>query len=241
MENSMLDNLVQALSENLTIVDLTHTLEENIPCWPTQARFGHVLYESYELGDVACHYQLVMSEHTGTHMDAPMHFIRSGEAHVSIDDVPLSRVIGRAATLDATHLPKNGLLQKTDVQAWEDQHGELRRGDIVLIRYGFDKLWKLRPNDKEYAKDWPGVGREAAEYFVEKGVQLVGCDTFAIDAYNTEENPAHYTLLGNQVLIVENLNNLDLLPPFSLFLALPLKIKEGSGSPVRAIALVPNK
>jgi kynurenine formamidase len=74
---------------------------------------------------------------------------------------------------------------------------------------------------------------------VERGAALVGCDTLAIDAAGSEESPAHHALLGNEVYIVENLNNLGALPPFCLFVALPLKIRGGSGSPVRAVALVP--
>jgi arylformamidase len=74
---------------------------------------------------------------------------------------------------------------------------------------------------------------------VGKCVSLVGCLTLAIDATVSTENPAHYALLGSEVNIVENLHNLDRLPPFCLFLALPLKIRGGSGSPVRAVALVP--
>lgn len=70
-------------------------------------------------------------------------------------------------------------------------------------------------------------------------MSLVGCDTLAVDAIGSEENPAHYALLGNEVYIVENLGNLDRLPPFCGFVAFPLKIKGGSGSPVRAVALVP--
>lgn len=67
---------------------LSCMLEEGIPAWPTCARFGHVLYESYELGDVACHYGM-MSEHTGTHMGTPLHFIARGPAHYGIDEIPL--------------------------------------------------------------------------------------------------------------------------------------------------------
>jgi kynurenine formamidase len=63
------------------VVDLSHTLEEGIPAWPTHARFGLTIYEVYALGDVARHYGMTMSENTGTHMDAPLHFIQSGPAH----------------------------------------------------------------------------------------------------------------------------------------------------------------
>ena len=74
---------------------------------------------------------------------------------------------------------------------------------------------------------------------MEKGVALVGCDTLSVDAAVSEATPAHQALLGNEVFIVENLKNLGVLPPFCLFMALPLKIRGGSGSPVRAVALVP--
>ena len=97
----------------------------------------------------------------------------------------------------------------------------------------------LGPEGTGFLEDWPGLGGDAAGYLVEKGVSLVGCDTLAVDAFGSEENPAHYALLGNEVYIVENLNNLDKLPPWSLFMAFPLKVKGGSGSPVRAVALVP--
>jgi kynurenine formamidase len=108
-----------------------------------------------------------------------------------------------------------------------------------LIRYGWDRRWAAGPEGRRFLEDWPGLSGEAAEYLVGKGVSLVGCDTLAIDATVSTENPAHYTLLGAEVYIVENLKNLERLPPFCLFLALPLKIEGGSGSPVRAVALVP--
>lgn len=97
------------------------------------------------------------------------------------------------------------------------------------------------PEGTGFLKDWPGLDGEAAEYLVEKGVSLVGCDTLAVDAFGSEDNPAHYALLGNEVYVVENLKNLGVLPPWSLFVALPLKVKRGSSSPVRAVALVPKE
>jgi kynurenine formamidase len=236
--NTKLHKLIGLLTQ-MEIVDLTHVLEEGIPAWPTHARYFHNLVESYNLGDVACHYQLVMSEHTGTHMDSPLHFIREGQAHYGMDQIAVTKFQGRAATIVATDLGENGVLTQQHVQDWEQKYGALQPGDIVLIRFGWDKLWKKRPDATEFLKDWPGVGEDAATYFVEKKVKIVGTDAMAIDAFANSENPAHYTLLGNEVLIVENLANLDQLPPFSYFMAFPLKIKEGSGSPIRAIAYFP--
>lgn len=228
-----------ALFRDHELVDLSHTLEEGIPAWPTHARFGQTLYESYELGDVACHYGLTISEHTGTHMDAPLHFISEGPAHYGADEIPLERLVGRAAVVDATSLEPESLLPVEHIEEWENRNGPIERGDRVLIRYGWDVRWATGKEGRSFLEGWPGLSGGAAEYLVGKGVSLVGCDTLAIDAFGSEENPAHYALLGNEVYIVENLNNLETLPPFCLFMAFPLKIQGGSGSPVRAVALVP--
>ena len=221
-------------------MDLSHTLEEGIPAWPTHARFSSTPYESQALGDVATHNGLTISEHSGTHMDAPLHFVLEGTAHYGTDGIPLERLAGRAATIDATTLgPDEPLLGPDRIRAWEGEHGSIERGDRVLFRYGWAERWATGKEGRRFLEDWPGLSGEAAEYLVEKGVALVGCDTLAVDGAGSEENPAHHALLGNEVYVVENLKNLDLLPPFCLFLALPLKIRDGSGSPVRAVALVP--
>ncbi len=220
-------------------IDLSHTLEEGIPAWPTHARFSSTLYESQKLGDVATHHGLTISEHTGTHMDAPLHFAPEGPAHYGTDEIPLERLAGRAATMDATNLGPDDLLGVDRIRVWEDEHGSIERGDRVLVRYGWDERWATGPEGRRFLEDWPGLSGEAAEYLVRKGVALVGCDTLAVDAAGSAENLAHHALLGNEVYVVENLKNLGTLPPFCLFVAFPLKIKGGSGSPVRAVALVP--
>ena len=219
-------------------VDLSHTLEEDIPAWPTHARFGRALYEDYAAADVARHWGVTVSEHTGTHMDAPLHFIPEGPAHYGTDEIPLDRLAGRAATIEVTDLGPGGLMAADRIGAWEEEHGPIEAGDRVLLRYGWGRRWATGKEGRRFLEDWPGLSREAAEYLVEKGVSLVGCDTMAVDAGGTEENPAHHALLGNEVYVVENLKNLDRLPPLCFFMAFPLKIRGGSGSPVRAVALV---
>lgn len=236
--NGRVDDILDVLT-SCDVIDLSRTLEENIPSVPTHAKFGRAVYESYDYGDIALHSRLTLSEHTGTHMDAPSHFIREGKAHYGIDQVALEKVFGRAAFIDASDLPANDLLTADRLQDWERENGELRTGDIVLIRFGWDSLWGVKPEGSGFLKDWPGLGQDAAEYLVEKGAYAVGTDAMAIDSYSAQDYPAHYTLLGNEVLIIENLNNLSQLPPFSLFLAFPLKVKDGSASPVRAVAFVP--
>jgi len=220
-------------------IDLSHTLEEGVPAWPTHARFSSTLYESQALGDVATHRGLTLSEHSGTHMDAPLHFVPEGPAHYGTDEIPPERLAGRAATIEATDLAGGDLLGVDRIEVWEREHGPIERGDRVLLRYGWDERWATGPEGRRFLEDWPGLSGGAAEYLVERGTALVGCDTLSVDAAGSEENPAHHALLGNEVYVVENLRNLHRLPPFCLFLALPLKIRGGSGSPVRAVALVP--
>lgn len=219
-------------------VDLTHSLREGIPAVPTHARFGHTLYESYDHGDAARHYRVTMGEHTGTHMDAPLHFVAEGEAHYDIASVPVGRLVGRAATIEATDLGPDERLTEEDVRGWEERHGDIEAGDRVLVRFGWDRRWDTGASGREFLDDWPGLSADAAEYLTDKGVALVGCDTLSIDAARTEEYPAHHELLGSETYIVENLANLASLPPFSVLFTFPLKIADGSGSPIRAVALV---
>lgn len=229
--------------EQARIVDLSQSYEEHMPNYPTHSKFYHNLWGSYWHGDRSLSYQLVMNEHNGTHVDAPAHFISDAkpEAHITIDQIPPTRLIGRGARLDCRNFKEADYVPKSFVTAWEAGHGALRAGDIVLFDFGWSAYWGLRPNNQRYLADWPGVSLEAAEYLVERSVAAVGVDTLSPDPPKAlQTKPVHPHLLEKQVLIIENLSNLDQLPDFFLFLALPLKIRGGSGSPVRAVALVPS-
>ncbi|GGC66737.1 cyclase family protein [Haloferax sulfurifontis] len=234
------DGPVDALSAlaDGEVIDLSQTLEEGMPVVPTHARYSHTLYESYERGDVACHYRLTLGEHTGTHIDAPLHFIAEGDAHYDIASIELEKLIGRAATIDVADIERNTTVPVERIKQWEAEHGDLREGDRVLFRFSWDRHWAPGSAGTQYMADWPGLSGEAAEYLTDTGVALVGCDTAAIDVAHDESFPAHYELLGNETYIVENLTALDALPPFSLLITLPLKIEDGSGSPIRAVAIV---
>jgi kynurenine formamidase len=216
------------------VVDLTHTLEPGMPAWPTQARYGSVIYESYDYGDGAIHSLITMSEHTGTHLDAPKHFIKGGRP---VDEIPLSSLMGRGVTVDAACTPPKGLFSLKDLKNFEEKNGELKKGDIVMFRFGWDVKYHVQPNAAEYLKDWPGLHPEAAAYLAEKGVAAAGCDALAIDPYGSA-NPSHPILLGKNILILENIDNLSKLPVFSFVIGLPNKFKGGSGSPIRLIAFI---
>ncbi|NEU30707.1 cyclase family protein [bacterium LRH843] len=229
-----IETLINAFKD-VQVIDLSHTLEEQIPAWPAHASYSHMVVETYKKGDQACHYELKMSEHTGTHIDSPLHFIDGGK---SIANIPISTFSGRAKTIHATTINPLGLLTQEEIVKWEGQNGGIEEDDIVLINFGWSKLWERKPNDEKFLTDWPGISKDAAEYFVSKKVKIVGTDALAIDVFGSTENPAHFELLGNDVLIMENLANLDLLPIESYFFGYPLKIKNGSGSPIRAVAFI---
>ncbi len=226
---------------NSRLIDLSQPLEEHMPHYSAHSKFFHNLWGSYGHGDRSLTYQLVMNEHNGTHVDAPAHFISDAksQAHVTIENVPLTRLMGRGARLDCRTLSEGEYVSRSLVAEWEAAHGALAAGDIVLFNFGWSAHWGLRPHDKRYVDDWPGVSMEAAEYLVAKAVAAFGVDTLSPDPPEAlRTKPIHPFVLEKQVLIMENLCNLDQLPDFFLFLALPLKIRRGSGSPIRAVALV---
>ena len=226
---------------NARVVDLSQALEEHMPNFPTHSKFFHNLWGSYWHGERSLSYQLVMNEHNGTHVDAPAHFISDAkpQAHVTIDRVPLTSLIGRGVRLECRSFKEGDYVSKSFITAWESQHGALGAGDIVLFNFGWSAHWGLRPNSKRYLADWPGVSMEAAEYLITKTVAAIGVDSLSPDPPAAlRANPIHPVVLEKQVLIIENLTNLDQLPDFFLFLAMPLKIRAGSGSPVRAVAII---
>ncbi len=223
------------------VIDLSQTLEEKMPNFPTHAMFFHNLWNSYASGDRSLHYQLVLHEHNGTHVDAPAHFLSNApaNAHVTIERVPLGQLIGRGVRVDCRGVKEGEYVSKSRLQEWEGHHGALQAGDIVLFDFGWAANWGLRPNHRRYIENWPGVGMDAAEYLLSKPAAAIGVDTFSPDPPEAlRTRPIHPVVLEKQVLIIENLCNLDQLPDFFLFLGLPLKIREGSGSPLRAVGLV---
>lgn len=217
------------------LIDLSRTMEMDMPVWPTHPHFYCSEAEHYDKGDGAFLNQLSMGEHNGTHVDAPVHFIRGGKF---IDQLSAAHFYGRGVKIAARGLPPCGLVTKKMITNWEAQHGPILEGDIVMFDIDYAKHWGVKPHYKAFLTDWPGLSGEGAEYLVSRKVKAVGTDAMALDAFGQADSPAHAALLGNEVLIVENLCNLDQIEDFCLFIGLPLKIKGGSGSPIRAIALI---
>lgn len=234
------DALADSLGEYRAI-DLSRLLVDGIPTYPTHPKYFQMKWCS--MGDPAEMNQLVLGEHTGTHLDAPSHFVPALDdpARRHVHELPLERFYGRALKMTfGPFAPGNAVVTLADVRAWEKTHLPVRSGDVVLVDFQWGGRWQPGPGGFAFLDRWPGLARDAAEYLVERGVKLVGTDCISLDPGDGGGGmlPAHYTLLPRGVLILENVANLALLPPVSVFMALPLHIYGGTGSPVRAVAFV---
>jgi kynurenine formamidase len=229
------DDLLETIA-HMKIVDLTQTVEEGMPVYPTHPQFFHMRWHT---GDPANMFQLLIGEHAGTHLDCPAHFYSKADdaRHLSLEALPLEACIGPAVKLDFPGLDGRTELQADDIVRWEKAHERLQPGVAAIFSFGWERLWKRLPEGKAYLDSWPGITRDAAACLVERGVRLAGTDCLGIDGSATKDLGAHFTLLGSRTPIVENLRGLEDLPLRFLLLTLPLKIREGTGSPIRAAAM----
>jgi len=231
---------VEAVTNGLhdwILTDLSHRYEVGMPRYPGHPRYYHELWDSYNEGGTAVLYQMLIHEHCGTHVDAPAHFVRDGPAHKWVDEVNIRGFAGRAACLRAEGT--GSAIDLSLLKEFERHYGDVGCGDIVLVSTGWGRLWSVGGGPWEYCANWPALTPRLVDELVLRGVAAVGCDTLSPDPEDSEDFYAHHNLLGREVPIFENLTNLDRLGPWSLFVAMPLKIGEGSGSPVRAVAWSP--
>ena len=225
-----------------TVVDLTLPLGPETVMWPGEAApFAEVVETVTHDGNYAR--RVHMSEHSGTHVDAPNHFVEGGQA---VTDLPLQTLISPAAVIDASvDINGNGdaVLELATVKAWEEKHGVIPAGCVVLLRTGWEDLYD-QPQRYGAGPDglhFPGFGVEAASYLVERGVVGIGIDTLGIDAGADLDFPVHRDVtLPKQVWHIENLTNLKSLPATGALVFIGvLPLVDGSGSPARILALVP--
>jgi kynurenine formamidase len=220
------------------LVELGQYLEEKMPTHPSHSKFYKMVWHTFSNGDSFFDNQIIFNEHNGTHVDSFGHFINK-PGYERIDEIPVSALCGYCVTIDASFLKDRETLTREHIMTWEQKNGQLQPDEIVLIDYNWMRFWDLRPNHGRFTADYPGLGASGAEYFVKRGVKMVGVDTLGVDADGAEGDPAHNILLSHRVPIVENLRNLDKLHGRrAYFVVLPLLIRGGSASPVRPIALI---
>lgn len=189
-----------------------------------------------------------MSEHGGTHIDAPIHF---AEGRLAVDEIPLQKLIAPAVVIDVRPSVADNRdyrLSREDLDKWESRHGPIQAGAVVLMFTGWGKGWpdpsrylgSATPSDPK-TLHFPGFSKEAAEFLVkERRVDGIGIDTPSIDYGPSDDFIVHQIVNGANLYGLENVANLDRLPPKgAILIALPIKIKGGTGGPVRIIAVLP--
>ena len=208
-------------------LDLTMTVSKSIPNFPGSPKPQFISWSS--LKEDGYNLELLFfSSHTGTHLDAPYHFVRNG---LKIHEISLERLMGRAILIKLQKT-SNIEITKLDITLFEKNNGKIPNNSSIFFYTGWQK--NLKKNN--YFNENPGLSLSAAKYLVSKKINLVGIDSPSIDLGKNNSFSIHHILSKNNILIVENLINLNKIPSNIFnFTILPLKLKDATGSPVRAV------
>jgi len=250
---ALLSKLVDAISNGaIEVVDLTAPLSADTPILKLPEPLGQTwrfalseISRYNEAGPAWYWNNISTGEHTGTHLDAPIHWV-TGRDGADVSQLPARQLIAPAVVLDFAAQAANNpdfLLEVAHIQAWEKQHGPLPKGGWLLYRTG----WDARSRDEAAFLNGgrtPGISVECAKWLAERapvlgvGVETVGTDAGAAHSF-APPFPCHSFLLGHDKYGLTQLQNLASLPPVGAVVIVgPLPIVRGSGSPCRALALV---
>ena len=214
----------------MKVIDLTLTVSSKIPTFPGSPQPSFIPWENVKEDGYNLEL-LFLSTHTGTHMDAPYHFLEKG---AKIHEISLKKLVSEAVLIKSKK--KGGeSITKIDIQKFEKKHGKIASFSSVIFYTG----WQRNLQKKYYFTKNPGLSVSAAKYLASKKINLVGIDSPSIDLGKDSKFSVHQIFAKKGILIVENLANLEKIKSSKFHLVvLPLKLKNATGSPVRAIAFV---
>lgn len=202
---------------SMKIIDISLPIRSAMVVWPGDTKFARL-----ESRGSAIISKLIMSSHTGTHIDAPKHFLFSKGG---VDRIALYKLIGPAKVLE---IKSRQQITKKDIEKYQ-----IKRRDRILFKTRNSQLLKK----KKFTADYVSLSLDAARYLAQKKIDLVGIDYFGIEAKGTTVHPVHKTLLSAGIVIVEGVDLARVKPGVYNIVALPLKIKNGDGSPARVVLL----
>jgi kynurenine formamidase len=231
------------------VVDLTYAFNAKTIYWPNAKGFVHRKdgWNKTPQGYWYAAGGFSMDEHGGTHVDAPVHF---AEGKLSLEGIPAAKLVAPVSVIDVSAQAakdRDYRASVADVEAWERQHGTIRKGSIVLFRTGWGKFWpdKKRYLGSDVAGDtanlhFPGIATAAAQLLVKRGVYGVGIDTASNDHGQSKTFETHRILAAENIYGIENVANLERLPATGATLIVaPIKIENGTGGPARIVAILP--
>ena len=203
------------------IYDVSLTLKNGMIAYPGDTEFLSENLKSIEQGDDYNISKLVMSSHTGTHIDAPRHFLRDG---VTVDEIQPKRLMGRVRVVYIKD-PEIGLKELKDLN--------IRKGENILFKTTNSSLWK----DMRFHEDFTSLTIEAAQYLADIRVNIVGIDYLSIETYKSPQNLVHKYLLNAGIIIIEGLDLSRVNEGKYELICAPLKMSEGNGAPARVFLI----
>jgi arylformamidase len=207
------------------LYDISVPLKPTIHTYPGDRGFQRRESKSLGKGDGLTLSELHMGSHSGTHVDAPSHFIPGG---MTVDQLPLETFVGSARVVE--------LRQAVGAVGADQLEGHAGRGEILLVKTSNSGRWRRQPH---FFEDYVHLSIGAAEALVAEGVKAVGIDYLSVEGFRSEGAPVHRTLLGASVGIIEGLDLFDVPPGEYHLYCLPLKVVGGEGAPARAVLLRP--
>ncbi|MCT4628076.1 cyclase family protein [Halodesulfovibrio sp.] len=208
------------------VIDLTHTITNGMPVYPGTSA-PRIAQSSTVSQNGFAEKELTLCSHVGTHMDAPAHIINNAE---TLDALPTATFIGSACLLDVSSASAISL----DILKKHER--TIAQCDFVIFASGHEKYW----GTETYFSPFPVLDKEAATWLTTQKLKGVGIDAISFDTMDASELFIHTILLSHGLVLIENLTNLaSITESMFTFAALPLKIHESDGAPVRAIAILP--
>jgi arylformamidase len=204
-----------------TWIDISVHVRESMPQWPGDPTLHIERAKEQSKGDVCTLTCASMSAHTGTHMDAPLHFVPNAK---TIDQMPIDATVGPARVI---HIKDQTAIHREELA----RHG-IQQGERILFRTrNSDRDWQNLPFDENFIY----IARDGAEYLAECGVRTVGVDYLSVGGFSVDSVETHVALLGKGIWIVEGLNLSGIEPGDYDLVCLPLKWANCEGAPARAI------
>lgn len=240
------DMLAKLFAGELTVVDLTHTLDATNPVWgaDSESPFSYDVLAAHKSGR-AMMGAFSTAEHYGTHLDAPTH---GGDNLATVDELTADNLFGPLVVVDiSSRSAENNdyALTIDDLMNWEEENGPMPDRAIVLAFTGWSELWNDHSSylnrDEEGRLRFPGFSEEAALFLVnERNILGIGIDNMSVDPGAARGFPAHAAVNGNGKFHLENVANVHQLPASGAYLIVaPVKVGGGSGGPVRLFAVIP--
>lgn len=210
-------------------VDLTHELHNGMPVYPGDPSPSFVSYATLEKEGVNLT-KLILGSHTGTHIDAPRHFIPDG---IGIDQISPNKLVGEAYIADMSSKTIGSGITGQDLR--ETLGARVGEDDIVVIYTGCSEHW----DDESMRRNYTYLTGDAAGYLVSKKIRAVGIDFLSVEKFNASAPVAHKSLLGNGIFIIESLSRAtkQFVGKRILMMCLPIKLRNGDGAPSRIIAV----